>query len=293
MIPATAHHLLSGNCYRSFLKPTHQRLLIVLLGGAIALLIQYPICRLRGLVVASTQEMWPRTSNCTVESCPFKLDRAGWFSRIPETGSFQIVQWKKNSNPRQAIKSGLWRRRCDKSAIFVIATTYWTKLAILTRFLTVCDAPDLLKMHLKPIATNFKVEFVLGSTTKRTLCSDGTGSRSQVDQSNHLEIVRRILEYGLFKTSHVHSSLYLADRDEMAFWNSGPSSARRTKENIMATLKELDFLYKSYGMFHETHSAKPVSMNDLETLFRAFLTLCGVILAAPAVNYCWRKQWLS
>lgn len=277
----TMYHLLSGEDSDSLIKSARQGTVILIVGGMISLLIQYPTNLLKGQVVSSAHVEKIRPSNCSVEYCRVSSHRVGWFGIGYADNFVGRIQEKKflaDSISAQSLKQA-----CAQISEASIGMTNWTALAFLTQHLTVCDDPTLIKMQVSKWGRRLVFEHMSAPHATQSVCSSFTTAAGQLEPRTHYRVTQRILAHDLLRYSHVKSSLYAESPLDKVFWDSPiwKHAARRlgvnwvepsqAKAKIVTALAVLEAGYRNHRMLDDRNDLMRITLEQMTEVFLCFL----------------------
>ena len=269
----TAYYLLSGNEYFSLISSSDLRTITLLVCGLVSLLIQFPINSLKGELVSSAYEQRIQPSECSVTSCAAVGFRGPWFTQSDET-SIKSLEEEKNQQA-SVIKENL-RKGCPQASYMASGMVNWTRFALLIKYHTVCDDPQLMKIQVASWTGKLLYEFISISLATQPVCSETFSHGGHVHLEKHLKTAQRALEHDLFKYQHLKASLGITNRYEGRFWDNQKTQQQSSlKKKVMKVIARLEKKYSEYNMFGDEASCYILELRNLKFLSMIF---CGISL---------------
>lgn len=287
------YHLLSGDASDSLICPVRQTTLILVVGGIVSLLLQYPINLLKGEVVSSSYEQRVRPSTCAVDSCKFSGARGKWFGEYrPDDDENLIGRLEKEGSLVGSVDESKLTTGCPSVSESSSGSMNWTILAFLTQYMTVCDDPVLMRMQLTTWGKNLAFDFIPGSHATQAVCSTLRSRGGHVDRRKHYQINGWVLEHGLLRLPHVKASLYIENFFDRDFWDQRGSprgeiwaDSALIKSKIVKAVHALQEGYLEYKMLGQRDGSGAIKPEELTVIFLAFLSTICSIVAGSLLRY--------
>lgn len=296
----TANHMLSGSSMDSLISSTKQSIIVLLVGGMISLLLQYPIHLLKGEVVSSVYERSIQPSRCRIAFCHAMDNRKDWFIRrrirYPNIADVDRRNVLKNPLEKYHLK-----KKCAIVSLSTSGMLNWTMLAFLAQYQTVCNEPELMRLQLIKLGQELLFEEFRSSRDEGSVCTLPRSHGGHIDMEQHYVVTNRILEHNLLKYPHVRYTLRSLNQDEVNFWNgkyrnqdsAGKYSdqyanATRIKPKVLRAIKDFKEGYKEYGMFRRKRSSMPVGFEAMEELFLIYYGHLALIIAVLLIHQAFR-----
>ena len=279
----SCYHLLSGNNFDTLMSPSKQGITILLIAGIVSLLIQYPINLLKGEATSTATEQRIRSSNCSVKSCRYVGYRLPWFDDATRTQEIWIPKLRDEGKQGRVIEANM-KSACLTYSLSTIGMMSWTRLALLLQYHTICDEPDLMKLHMSRMRDESVFEALAKSRATQPVCSCGESNGGQVLLKKHLHVTSQILEHDLLKFPHLRLSLYPRDLNEYEFWDKSASKRVPFKAKINETMMRLRKMYLDLKMFDDRKKFTPLGLQHMGMILFTFLYIVFTVIVGSAAK---------